>query len=575
MSDHDETIRQNDDTHEAASEDGQHLSPDWQEGVEELYADGDEILILDADLDPTFDAVDAYVEVTEPTAIQPESSRIRMESTYVPPVDPASASAAEVLEGEAQPMVVRTTRGARRNWFLSIGGIAAALLVGGGYMLLFGEDPGQPAPPTKVATASTHATPATPVAPGPTKEPAAAQDPKPVAASPGAAEVPEPPNPQPAPSDPEPVEPPKPVPAPPPSREPAPVERPTPVAAKTDDAVLRELVQIALVEGFATMGQISGERRSGIRVRLSGGKEVVLAHGESLVELKNGNHFKGVIIEVNESFITMKFSYGKMRIPKRDLNQVVPTTHADLQPLDSYRTAIVHLGNGNHLRGKVVKVAEDRVVLGFPSAQIIVPRSAMAAREDAVEYIEAENRRQLFGSGRGHNTSANRAGGAGTEQGAAYYDFVNGFVIIPPQRWEKFTKDAIIGFKAAPEAELQGALSLGGLYVRSTALPAALDVLASTLPTDVQNVEITQPIRRTTKDEAPWDYQFDCRQQVATVDDPFAPARQEKLPAMVCRIYVFNRFGKVFILAMFASEPEFKRMIPKFDECARTFEYRS
>jgi hypothetical protein len=291
------------------------------------------------------------------------------------------------------------------------------------------------------------------------------------------------------------------------------------------------------------------------------------------VELKNGNHFKGVIVEVSEAFITMKFSYGNMRVQKRDLNQVVPTTEADTQPLSAYRTALVHLSNGNHLRGKVVKVTDDRVVLGFPSAQIVVPRSAMAPREDAVEYIEADNRRQLVGAGREDDASDSKA--AANAEGAAYYDFANGFVIIPLKSWEKFSKDAIIGFKAAPEAPLQGALSLGGLYVRSSALPAALEVLAATLPTDVQNAEIVQPIRRTNKDEAPWDYQFDCRQQVGAVQDPFAPAKQEGPPALVCRVYVFNRFGKVFVLAMFASELEFKRVVVKFDECARTFEYRN
>ena len=241
---------------------------------------------------------------------------------------------------------------------------------------------------------------------------------------------------------------------------------------------LRELVHLSLNEGFSRLKRNEKPGQRGITVLLRGGKQVALNPGESLVELKNGNHFKGHIAVVQNDHIVLSFSYGTIQIPRRDLNHVVPSDSRNDLPLDEYRSGIVRLKNGNRLTGKILKTTDDRVVLGFPSAQIVIPRTAMAQGADALEFTEAEGRQKLLGAGRDFSPAAPgqepnataQVGKVGAFLGAPYYDFVNGFSLIPPRGWNKFTKDAIIGFSSPEDDKVAGLLTLGGLFMEASSL---------------------------------------------------------------------------------------------------------
>jgi len=233
----------------------------------------------------------------------------------------------------------------------------------------------------------------------------------------------------------------------------------------------------------------------------------------------------------------------------------------------------VRLRNGNRLTGKILKVAEDRVVLGFTSAQIVIPRTAMVESEDALEYTEADRPKQFFGVGRGYETAA-KPGGSKVESflGVPYYDFVNGFSFVPPRGWQKFAKDAIIGFDSPVDSKMQATLNLGGLYIEPSALQHGLETMRDSLPTALKDLQIIDGIKETGSQNLPWNFQIDC--SIAAPRKAGAAADQ-KVPAKRARLYVFSRFGRVFIVSIFAMEKDFEKLQTAFDQCAKTFDYKN
>jgi hypothetical protein len=597
MSDHDESTR----LHETASQNDADGSPNLNAAN---LGDQDEILILDTDLDLESAEIPrgAVARAVEGDLAIDESAGLYAAGADDPDSEDDEAlnaegvdfdADAEVVQGEAESMVIQSNpRGAWRLHAVAAG--ILAILVGGSAIYYFKFHRSEkPASPVKTAsTTATKGPKATPPAPDPEPEPEPEPEPQP-APDPEPQPQPEPePEPVPAP-DPEPEPEPEPVQPMPPSHDPStpptkkhlstpkpfvrPAKRPGGTAAAQSDEALHELIHLSLIEGFARVKQPVETKPSGIKVTLRDGRVIYLEAGESLVELKNGNHFKGNIVKVGEKFLSMKFSFGTIRIPKSDLNKVVPTQLGDDSNLESFRSGIVRLRNGNRLSGKVVKVTEDRVVLGYPSAQIVVPRSAMIPGPEAVEFTQVGNGDRLYGAGRGLALSATGDGGNvrnrfNNDLGVPYYDFVNGFVIIPPRSWEKFSKDAIIGFQSPENSEIKGTLNLGGLYIESSALSRGLQALGPKLESKLGAIGFGG-VKGTKNDEAPWDYQFDCvwPKPATEGDEPQAnpPATKHS------RTYVFSRYGRVFILSVFALESEFKDVRMLFDQCAQSFEYKN
>jgi len=593
MSDHEESTR----LYETASENGADGSPNLDAAN---LGDQDDILILDTDLDlqpPEIPGGAVAKAVHGDLAIDESAGIYAAEPDDPDSYDEEGLDAdgvdcdvdAEVVEGEVQSMVIQSAP--RGSWRLhAVAASILAVLVGGSaiYYFKFHRTEKSVSPARTASTAGTKEPKPTPPVADPEPEPEPEPEPQP-APDPEPEPQPEPepvPAPKPEP-EPEPVQPAPPAhdPSTPPTKKPLstpkafnrPVPRPTGTNAAQSDEALHELIHLSLVEGFARIKQPVEKKPSGIKVTLRDGRVIYLEPGESLVELKNGNHFKGNIVKVGEKFLSMEFSFGTIRIPKSDLNKVVPTQLGDDGNLESYRSGIVRLRNGNRLTGKVLKVTEDRVVLGYPSAQIVVPRSAMIPGPEAVEFTQVEGGDRLYGAGRGLALSATGDGSDvrnrfNRDLGVPYYDFVNGFVLIPPRSWEKFSKDAIIGFQSPENSEVQGTLNLGGLYIESSALSRGLQELGPKLESKLGAIGFGG-VKGTKNDEAPWDYQFDCiwPKPATGTDEPEASAPVSKHS----RTYVFSRYGRVFILSVFALESDFKNVGSLFDQCAQSFEYKN
>ncbi|MBN2490800.1 MAG: hypothetical protein JXQ29_08130 [Planctomycetes bacterium] len=544
-------------------------------------ADPDEILILEQDADLQYSdegevlvsarELEAGCEVQAMRGDAPDAVPVAGSAPTHRPVQAARRPGPATASPPArQTLVVKMPRRSRARLLVYAATVLVAAMAGATYYYTLHPEHVPWTSPTKSATTARMKPPPrpAPLTPAEMPDPAAAEEPEPDPF--GSEPVPEDPVPPPDAGLPGEVD------TPPPLEDPVRREngrRPGPATTAQSLQALQELVNMQLVEGFARLEPASGGMTPGITVRLRDGKEVVLAPGESLVELRNGNHFRGDIVTVGEESLTMAFPYGTIRIPRQDLNQVLPPgTGGDL-PLDQYRTGIVRLRNGNRLSGKIVTVTDDRVVLGFPSAQIVVPRTVMAETDDALEYTEADTPRYYFGTARAGTAAAPGAGlPAEGFLGVPYYDFVNGFSFVPPRGWQRFTKDAILGFHAPPESPRPASLNLGGLYLDEGALPGGLETLRDSLPNALANLQVLGGVQRTTTPEHTWNFVIECLVVGAESTEAAAERRSH---AKRARIYVFSRAHRVFLMSAFAMERDFDQIVAGFDQCAKTFDYKN
>jgi len=363
---------------------------------------------------------------------------------------------------------------------------------------------------------------------------------------------------------------------------PAPEKTPTsvknPRTAAQDLKALNELIHMGLEEGFSRIKLSQPKGVKGIKVQLSGGREITLAPEESLVELKNGNYFKGYIESINKKYLSLAFSYGTILIPKGDLNQVIPISSSEYRNNEGYRMGIVYLQNGNRLSGKIIKVKNDRVVIGFPSAQIVIPRSAMIPGNDAVEYIEADSRDRCFGVSENRNSADGGKSNISPEKsayslGVPYYDFVNGFSLVPPNNWQRYSMDAVIGFHALASSKARGALNLGGLFMESSDLETGLRKVAASLHEQLKGIHVIQRVKKSADKAVPWDFEFECKYQPKQTSRNKAKKTPE--PSKHSKTYIYNKYGRVFVLTVFSLEKDFAGLKNLFDRCAKTFDFKN
>ena len=335
---------------------------------------------------------------------------------------------------------------------------------------------------------------------------------------------------------------------------------------------------MALTEGFSRININQPKLEKGIKVLLSGGREITLAPEESLVELKNGNHFKGYINGINKKYLSLAFSYGTILIPRGDLNQIIPTSSNDYRSSEGYRMGIVSLRNGNRLSGKILKVKNDRVVIGFPSAQIIIPRSAMVPGNKAIEYTEADSSNRCYGVNENYISANGGKSNTSPEKsihslGVPYYDFVNGFSLVPPKNWQRYSKDAVIGFHALASSKAKGALNLGGLFMESTDLKSGLRRVASSLHNKIKGIQVSKGVQKSAGKDVSWDFEFECQYQTQQTMKNRTPKTAK--PKKHSKTYIFNKFGRVFILTVFSLENDFASLEGLFDRCAKTFDFKN
>jgi len=606
MSDHDESIQVNESETKQVHEESLDFSICSDGYSLEDHVDQDEILILDQDLETQLGETNEQKSDTYET-IHPDSEE--SESTDYEAEDVLGT---EVTEGHVQPMIVEESKGDIRNILVFVAASLAVLLAGSAYYYFnIFKDPGQNST-SKVVTAEHKPTGISsrptsksmlnnPVLSNPVNTPDKAPDvvppthtpvdtpsnvpsfspvePDRSTSTPVANPVAKSPKPEPDRSDPDQtgsslrsnLKSSKPPITPTPEK-----IQPQPITHAQE--ALEELIQLTLAEGFSRVKSDHSEKNIGIKVLLNDGKEIALAHGESLVELKNGNHFKGHMKRIDSDFLYLSFSYGTIKIPKGDLNQIVPSGSAGDLPLEAYQMGIVYLRNGNRLTGKIIKAAEDRVILGFPSAQIIIPRSAIKPEPLSIEYIESDTKKKYYGVSIQKDSPGDRnkyKEDAITESllGVPYYDFDNGFSLVPPKGWEKYSKEAIMGFQAPSGSKWKGSLVLGGLYIGSSGLKSGLHLITNTQQQKLPGIQFLGGVQSNKDQGVPWDFQFDCQPLVKPPKTGETSEAQES--TKYCRTYIYSKFGRVFILSMFAHEKDFKSRERLFEQSATTFKFRN
>ncbi len=536
----------------------------------------DEILILEYDLDddaigvgsspaggPSAAAPQRAPNLKPQRAPQPETVGVQVDDDADTPID-------------AGHLVVRVPRDPFR-YGKPIGLVAAALLVGVGVWWFGIRDTGpqRVAKPTRVAAKAPKAaaTAATPAAAVPEDIPA---DPRNVSVESvvlaGSAgddtgddvETPTTTEPETAPTvDPASAAPSTTAAAAEPETPTAPTSSGTRRVRSVDPAAAREAARQALFtmtpaairDGFERLHMPTAEE--GIRVRLDDGRVVTLAAGETLVQLKNGNHFKGRVVDVTPVALTMEFTYGKMKIPQKDLHDIVDQSANRDLPLDSYRTGIVHLKNGNRLRGKVIEVTVERVVLGFPSARIVVSRDAVRDGEQAIEYTQDAS------SVRGVTNAPSESELRVRHLGTPYFDFDYGFSITPPKFWNRYAADALIGFASTPGSDYDGTMNVGGLFLERAALLDSMDELVAAIRQAVPQLQLDEPKTRKGL-ETPW---------IAQIDGTIPTTAT--VPGKRCRLFIYSHESKAFVIGLYGAEKGFDRLVKMSELSIRTFEFKN
>jgi hypothetical protein len=116
-----------------------------------------------------------------------------------------------------------------------------------------------------------------------------------------------------------------------------------------------------------------------VSVRTPEGGFVLLKAGQVLVGLRNGNHFVGRIYRISTEEIVLRVPSGEIVLGTRTLSRIVPLVGAKEPGIDSLPDGYVELHNGNRIWGKILEESDKVVAIGFASAKITIPRSAVNA----------------------------------------------------------------------------------------------------------------------------------------------------------------------------------------------------
>jgi small nuclear ribonucleoprotein (snRNP)-like protein len=116
-------------------------------------------------------------------------------------------------------------------------------------------------------------------------------------------------------------------------------------------------------------------------VRTSDDREIELAEGEILVELRNGNYLKGRLHKVTHRELRLAMPGGYVDVELSRLRSAFGEGEPPCRSIESYPIARVRLKTGEVLRGRLLRSTEQDVELVFPSGRIVL-------RRDMVRYVD-------------------------------------------------------------------------------------------------------------------------------------------------------------------------------------------
>ncbi|MEW6742599.1 MAG: hypothetical protein AB1486_07555 [Planctomycetota bacterium] len=128
-----------------------------------------------------------------------------------------------------------------------------------------------------------------------------------------------------------------------------------------------------------------------VEVIVAGDNKILLYKDETIVELKNGNYFKGKIKKLSDDAITLYYDKGEYTFSMLELKQIVPPGSREYLPLDRFPEASVCLANGSRFRGRVIKDDEEKIVVGYPAGRLTFRRADV--RE--IDYLSEPSARVL------------------------------------------------------------------------------------------------------------------------------------------------------------------------------------
>jgi hypothetical protein len=100
---------------------------------------------------------------------------------------------------------------------------------------------------------------------------------------------------------------------------------------------------------------------------------------ETIIELKNGHQFRGMVKKMTDDQITLSYAKGQYTFARADVNQIIPPGSREYQPIESFPEAFVRLKRGSAcFRAHVLKDSSDRVVLGYAAGKLTFARAEIA-----------------------------------------------------------------------------------------------------------------------------------------------------------------------------------------------------
>lgn len=103
---------------------------------------------------------------------------------------------------------------------------------------------------------------------------------------------------------------------------------------------------------------------------------------ETIIELKNGSHFRGMVKKMTDDQVILSYAHGTYTFARADLSRIIPPGSREYLPLDTFPEALVKLKAGGRFKAHVLKDSDDRIVLGFDAGKLTFKKSDV----ESIEY---------------------------------------------------------------------------------------------------------------------------------------------------------------------------------------------
>jgi len=99
---------------------------------------------------------------------------------------------------------------------------------------------------------------------------------------------------------------------------------------------------------------------------------------ETIIELKNGSQFRGLVKKMTDDQITLTYAKGQYTFTRAEVSHIIPPGSREYQPYSAFPEAMVRLKRGGSFRAHVLKDSSDRVVLGYAAGKLTFTRAEVA-----------------------------------------------------------------------------------------------------------------------------------------------------------------------------------------------------